>query len=63
MKKFLFALMLIAVFTCVFAFSVSAETPNMYIEFKARFPGSDEYVTVYTQNAESSGNPRINFIL
>ena len=61
MKKFLFALMLIATFTCLFALSVSAETPNMYIEFKARFPGSDEYVTVYTQNAESSGNPRINF--
>lgn len=60
-KKILLALLLTLIAMCFFALSVSAETPSMYIEFGARFPGNDEYITVYTQNAESAGNPQINF--
>ena len=60
-KKLLLALTLVAVFVCLFAITVSAETPNMYIEFGAKFPGNDNYITVYTENAESTGNPQINF--
>jgi len=60
-KKILLALLLVAIFTCLFAIAVSAETPNMYIEFGAKFPGNDNYITVYTENAESTGNPQINF--
>ena len=60
-KKILFALLMVAIFVIAFAVSVSAETPAMYIEFGAKFPESNEYITVYTQNAESSGNPQINF--
>ena len=60
-KKILLTLTIVAVLMCLFAIAVSAETPNMYIEFGARFPGSNEYITVYTENAESTGNPRINF--
>ena len=60
-KKLILAISLVALFVCLFAISVSAETPNMYIEFGARFPSSDNYITVYTENAESTGNPRIDF--
>jgi len=60
-KKILLTLTIVAVLMCLFAIAVSAETPNMYIEFGARFPGSNEYITVYTENAESTGNPRIDF--
>ena len=60
-RKILFALLLMAVFTCLFAISISAATPSMYIEFGARFPDSNGYITVYTENAESTGNPRIDF--
>ena len=60
-KKLLLAMLMIAIFACLFAISISAETPNMYIEFGARFPGSNEYITVYTENAESTGNPKIDF--
>ena len=60
-RKILLVTLMVAMLLCVFAIVASAETPEMYIEFGARFPGSDEYITVYTQNAESSGNPRINF--
>ena len=58
-KKILFALLLVAVFTLVLAFTVSAETPSLYIEFGVRVEGSDAYVTAYTVNGESDGNPRI----
>ncbi|MBO5261883.1 MAG: leucine-rich repeat domain-containing protein [Clostridia bacterium] len=61
MKKLLTILSLVLLLTCVFAISVSAETPSDYIEFGARFEGSDSYITVYTQNAESDSHPRINF--
>ncbi len=60
-KKLLFTLVLASMFIFLLAFAVSAATPEQYIEFGARFPGSDEYITVYTQNAESAGNPQINF--
>ena len=60
-KKLILALILTVVFTCLFVIGVSAETPSMYIEFGARFPGSSEYITVYTENAESTGNPKIDF--
>ena len=33
----------------------------MYIEFGARFPDSEDYITVYTENAESLSNPKIDF--
>ena len=59
-KKIILTLTLVAMLACMLAICVSAETPSMYIEFGARFEGSDEYVTIYTQNAESSSNPRIN---
>lgn len=60
-KKLLFTLVLASMLIFLLAFAVSAATPEQYIEFGARFPGSDEYITVYTQNAESIGNPQINF--
>ena len=60
-KKILIFLALISIVACFFALAVSAGTPNMYIEFGARFPGSNEYITVYTENAESTGNPKIDF--
>lgn len=60
-KKILLTIALISMFIFAFVIAVSAETPAQYIEFGARFPGSDEYITVYTQNAESAGNPQINF--
>ncbi len=59
-KKILLTIALISMFIFAFVIAVSAETPAQYIEFGARFSGSDEYITVYTQNAES-GNPHINF--
>ena len=60
-KKILLALILTVVFTCLFVIGVSAETPENYIEFGAKFPGSDSYITVYTENAESTSNPKIDF--
>ena len=60
-KKILLFTVLLAVIACIFAISISAETPSMYIEFGARFEGSDEYITVYTQNAENISHPQINF--
>ena len=61
MKKTILFLSLSLLAACLFVIYVSAATPNMYIEFSARFPGSDEYITVYTENAETKGNPQINF--
>ena len=60
-KKFLLFTVLLAIIACIFAISVSAETPSTYIEFSARFEGSDEYITVYTENAGDSSEPKINF--
>ena len=60
-KKLILISLMVALLACLLVIGVSAETPEQYIEFGARFPGSDEYITVYTQNAESTGNPQINF--
>ena len=60
-KRILVLLTLVSVLMCFFAILVNAEETKTVIEFGARFPGSDEYVTVYTENAESSSHPRINF--
>ena len=60
-KKILLIALAVALFACLLAIGVSAATPEKYIEFGARFPGSDEYITVYTENAETTGNPRIDF--
>lgn len=60
-KKLLLVALMVFLFACMFVITASAETPSMYIEFGAKFPGSTEYITVYTENAESSGNPQINF--
>lgn len=59
-KKILFFIALISILACFFVISISAETPSDYIEFGARFEGSDEYITVYTINAEKPGNPRVD---
>ena len=62
MKKKLFLVFaMAALFVCLLAIGVSAETPSNYIEFGARFPDSDNYITVYTENAESTSHPHINF--
>lgn len=60
-KRILLTLCIIAMLMLALAIVSSAEAPAMYIEFGARFPGSNDYITVYTENAESSGNPQINF--
>ena len=61
MKKIIFTLCIVAMLICTFAIISSAETPAKYIEFGAKFPGSNDYITVYTENAESTGNPKIDF--
>lgn len=62
MKKKIFLMLALALMlTCLFAIGASAETPAKYIEFGARFPGSADYITVYTENAEDSSNPKIDF--
>ncbi len=60
-KKIILISLMLVLFACLLAIGVSAATPDMYIEFGARFPGSDEYITVYTQNAGKAGNPQIDF--
>ena len=59
-KKILLTAALISMFIFAFVIAVSAEAPEQYIEFGAKFQGSDEYITVYTENAEK-GQPHINF--
>ena len=65
MKRILLFIALVSVIACAFVISISAEAPEMYIEFGARFEGSDQYITVYTENAEGastrSSHPRIDF--
>ena len=60
-KKLILISLMVALLACLLVIGVSAETPSEYIEFGARFEGSDDYITVYTQDAEGKGNPRINF--
>ena len=59
-KKVLLTIALVSMFIFAFVIAVSAATPEKYIEFGAKFPGSDEYITVYTENADSNSQ-RINF--
>ena len=59
MKKFLLALALVVVFTCLFVISVGAETPALYITFQVKLAGESDYTTAYVVNPES-GNPRVN---
>ena len=58
-KKFLLALALVVVFTCLFVISVSAETPELYITFQVKLAKESDYTTAYVKNTES-GNPRVN---
>jgi len=58
-KKFLLALALVVVFTCLFVISVSAETPELYITFQVKLAGESDYTTAYVENTEG-GNPRVN---
>ena len=59
-KKFLFAVSLIALFVCLFAISVSAETTNPYIEFQVKLADGTDYVNAYTPNSSSSA-PTLSF--
>ena len=62
-KKILLTIALISMFIFAFVIAVSAETPAQYIEFGAKFPGSDKYITVYTEHGgkAADGNPKIDF--
>ena len=59
-KKLLIMLAVISMLICIFAISVSAATPNTYVEFKVKLAGDSDYITAYTENAEPSER-RINF--
>ncbi|MBO5439684.1 MAG: leucine-rich repeat domain-containing protein [Clostridia bacterium] len=58
-KKLLLAMLMIAIFACLFAISISAEAPALYVEFAVKLEGSQDYTTVYVENTEG-GNPRVN---
>ncbi len=60
-KRILLFTMLLTVVICMFAIVASAETPEKYIEFSARFEGSNDYITVYTENAGTTDAPAIDF--
>ncbi len=60
-KQILLFMMLCVALMCMFAVIASAEAPEMYIEFSARFEGSNEYITVYTENAGDTNAPAIDF--
>ncbi len=53
-KKLLLVLSIVALFVCLFAISVSAETTDPYIEFKVKLASGTEYVNAYTSNSNSS---------
>ena len=61
-KKIILALMLVALFTCLFAVAVSAVTTesSYAISFDVVFSGETEYTTIYTANTDNH-NPRIYF--
>lgn len=61
-KNFLFAISLIALFVCLFAISVSAETANPYIEFQVKLTDGTDYVNAYAPNSSSSA-PTLSFDL
>ena len=62
MKKKLFITILVSMaLVCLFAIGVSAATPDYYIDFKVKLSGGADYINAYTVNAESAGNPKIDF--
>ena len=59
-KKILLALLLVAIFTCLFAIAVSANDEFQSIEFKVMLEGETEYTTVYTVSSTDYWNPGIS---
>ena len=59
-KKILLVLSIVAVLTCLFAISVSAETTNPYIEFQVKLADGTDYVNAYASNSNSS-SPTLSF--
>lgn len=59
-KKILLALLLVAIFTCLFAVAVSANDEFQSIEFKVMLEGETEYTTVYTVSSTDYWNPGIS---
>ena len=56
-KKIILALLLVAIFTCLFAVAVSAATITQYIKFDVLLDGQTEYTEVYLKN--SKNNPEL----
>ena len=59
-KKIILALLLVAIFTCLFAVAVSATDEFQSIEFKVMLEGETEYTTVYTVSSTDYWNPGIS---
>ena len=59
-KKIILALLLVAIFTCLFAVAVSANDEFQSIEFKVMLEGETEYTTVYTVSSTDYWNPGIS---
>lgn len=59
-KKFLLVLAIMSLLVCVFAISVSAATPEQYIEFKVMLEGDSQYTTVYSTNDYDYYTPRLS---
>ena len=60
-KKLLLTLIIVIALVSLFAIGVSAATPDYYIDFKVKLRGGADYINAYTVNAESAGNPKIDF--
>ena len=59
-KKILLIMLMLALFTCLFAITASAETPTNYIEFKVKLVGQTEYITAYTKDVFPT-DPKFDF--
>ena len=59
-KKIILALLLVAIFTCMFALAVSANDEYQTVEFKVMLEGETEYRTVYTVSSTDYWNPGIS---
>ena len=59
-KKIILALLLVAIFTCLFAVAVSANDEYQTVEFKVMLEGETEYTTVYTVSSTDYWNPGIS---
>ena len=62
MKKITLFLAILSALFCFLIISVSAETPELYIEFQVQLVGESTPTTVYVANPEA-GNPRVNLTL